>query len=237
MSLFRPNDYWLFTAANESCDIWVIIQNRVYKNCPSEALSWRASVDHRKLPNRLLSKKVFVWWLFPYLSRVTPELTFRKILANATKPKCHMVNPDLHKHVDFQINSILTVVTLSGNSGVWTPYRAFDEVSKIREELENPIFPLGPLPNSPPSPSNTNNVTPPSTTTSLIDENGHVGLPTSSLKDDDDSGSSSSRSLMKGIKSEIAKLANLPSPVRSLSPENTTPRYDPPNLDEQRWRP
>ena len=113
---------------------------------------------------------------------------------------------------------------------MWTPYRAFDEISRIREDLENSISPIeGFLPNSAPSSSR---LLTPRSPTSITNGNGDVMLSTSSVDDagrsDDDvvSPRSSPPSIVQGIKDEIARLANLPSPVRPLSPHSDASQHD-----------
>ncbi|CAK8676536.1 unnamed protein product [Clavelina lepadiformis] len=114
-----------------------------------------------------------------------------------------------------------------GGTVVWTPYRAFDEVSRLQTDLIDPSPPG--LPNAASSPSSLRNITPP-LTSSLLNHNKGAQIPSTSLPGEgvsegelSDRSNNSRRSaarLMQGIKDEISKMTGRSTPVETLSEDS-----------------
>ncbi|CAK8676535.1 unnamed protein product [Clavelina lepadiformis] len=108
---------------------------------------------------------------------------------------------------------------------IWTPYQAFDEVSKLREELTGPSMPEDILPNTAVSPSLDRRL---STSPNHSDDNqrlstsvsGRISPVSDNASDCSVKSNSSAAHLVKDIKEELARLVRQSTPVENLSDSN-----------------
>nr|XP_026690013.1 uncharacterized protein LOC100180515 isoform X2 [Ciona intestinalis] len=92
----------------------------------------------------------------------------------------------------------------NGPGNTWTPYRAFDEVSRLQSSLpsnDSDLQSSPSLPHSTDSPTNTTRYPP------LVDRNSQLNFPSTSLP-----GSVSDRSVVREIEDELARLTGARSP-------------------------